>query len=366
MSDEQSTPFTGLTDAEAVDRRVEKRAQEPAVEPEPIRTDETDTEASQEEATTEEVTEEATTQEAEAPEATEDKEEPISEDEEEEPEADDAVVEENEEPDEEPVYTITVDGKTEEVTLEELKRGHLREADYTRGKQTLATERQAVTDKQEHLTQQVEATALIMENALKASGDDLAEFAEMDNAAWEKLRQEDPTEFGLKYGQFNLAVQKRQELEAQAGQLIQHQQQQQMESNKERLVRETQLLVAAIPDMADIKEGPILMEKIKMYATETIGLSSDEAGSLTDHRLVVALNKARLYDELKGKVVKVGAKKKSKAPSKTVKSGSVPVKSTGQSKRVTDLRAKAKRTGDPGDAAEARLAMQAERRSNAS
>lgn len=365
MSDEQSTPeVRELSVAEAVDRRTEAKAQAKEENSTPIRPEPEDTEASPEEATTDEAPEEVSEQ-LEAPEEDEAQEEPVSEDDVEEATEEDPEPEEEEEP-EEPVYTITQDGEQVEVTLTELKKGHLREAKFTQGMQTLAAERTVVSETQEHLTQQVEAAALIMENALTASGDQLAQFAEMDTAAWEKLQQEDPHEFGIQYGQFNLAVKKREELEHQAGQLVQYQQQQLMESNQARIVQENQRLIAAIPDMADVKEGPLLMEKIKTYAKDSLGLSQDEASTITDHRIVIALNKARLYDELKGRVEKVGAKKKSKAPSKTVKSGSVPTKSGGPSQRVTDLRAKAKRTGSVQDAVEARLAEKQERKRNAS
>jgi hypothetical protein len=337
-----------------VDRQMARREQDQLPEPVPTLTDDTDTEASLEEAATDEVTEEAPEEEV-AEEETEDKEEPVSEDEEHEDSEEEAEQEVEEEP-EEAAYTITVDGKQVEVTLDELKRGHLRESDYTRKTQDLATEREGVSTQKEHYSQQIDAVAVIMESALKASGDELAQFNEMSQQDWEKLQQEDAYEFGQKYGQFQVALQKRTALEEQAGQLVSAQHQLQAERQQVVLAEQKQLLIAAIPDMADVKAGPILEKKILTYATETLGLSAEEANGIVDHRVVIALNKARLYDELDTKVKTVGKKKRSKAPVKTVKAGAPQSKSSGSSKHVDALFAKARRTGSPDDMVEARLA----------
>ena len=53
-------------------------------------------------------------------------------------------VEKQDEPEEEPKYTVRVDGKDVEVTQEELLRGYMRQSDYTRKTQQLASERQQI------------------------------------------------------------------------------------------------------------------------------------------------------------------------------------------------------------------------------
>ena len=52
--------------------------------------------------------------------------------------------EEHEEPEEEPKYKVTVDGQEVEVTQEELLRGYMRQSDYTRKTQQLASQRQQI------------------------------------------------------------------------------------------------------------------------------------------------------------------------------------------------------------------------------
>ena len=64
-------------------------------------------------------------------------------------------------------YTVSVDGESQEVSLQELRDGYQRQADYTRKTQELASERKRL--------QQAEAIASALENdpeaTLKALGD---------------------------------------------------------------------------------------------------------------------------------------------------------------------------------------------------
>jgi hypothetical protein len=75
---------------------------------------------------------------------------------------DDLVDDNQEEETQEPTsYTVKVDGKDVEVTLEELQAGYSRQADYTRKSQVLAEQRQKADDEQQNLKykQQQEAQA---------------------------------------------------------------------------------------------------------------------------------------------------------------------------------------------------------------
>lgn len=355
MSEGQSTPFSGeLTFAEAVDARLGQTAQRSDENLGAALEDPKPPKASLKEAATDEPEdepEEGDEPEEESEEDTEEKDSPDSEDESSETEDDDED-EEEEEP-EEAVYTLEIDGELHEVTLEELKRGHLRESDYTRKTQDLASERKAVADNAAQLDQALNATAVIMNSALQANGDQLQKFAEIN---WEQLRDDDPYEYARTYADYNIALGKREKLEQQAGQLVQAQQQMQYESTQKRIAHEKQLLVQAMPDMADVKRGPELMQSIRDYAMKSLKLSDAEVSGITDHRVIVALNKARLYDAMDAKVKTTGAKKRSQAPMRSVKAGSPPDKGSVKSAKVTGMRKTARRTGSVDDAVEALLA----------
>jgi len=350
MTDGQSTPIHGeLTFAEAVDRRMGMSEQPPeklgaALE------DSSDNKASLEEAATEETVDESMeveeTQDGDDDGDEEEQDESLGDDEVDENTTEDDEDEEDEEP-EEAVYTIEIDGERHEVTLEELKRGHLRESDYTRKTQDLAAQRKHVEEEGAQLRQSLEATAVIMNSALTASGDELAKFQNID---WQALQSEDAYEFGQQYAAYQLALAKREGLEQQASQLVHAQQQIMMESTAAKVAQEQQLLINALPDMADVQKGPALMQEIRSYATSTLGLADSEVDSITDHRVIVALNKARLYDAMDGKAKSIGAKKRSKAPSKSVKPGAPHSKSRAQSAKSSQLKERAKQTGSVDDA----------------
>jgi len=356
MSDGESTPISGeLTFTEAVDLRMGAAEQPKDENPEAAPGATIVEEASLEEAATEETSEEEETKDSDETEEEtteeEDKEEPVSEDEVDETTAEETKEEDEEEP-EEAVYTLEIDGERHEVTLDELKRGHLRESDYTRKTQDLAVERKTVTEQGAQLTQALDATAVIMNSALQASGDELGKFAEVD---WTALQAEDAYEFGQQYSAYQLALSKREGLEAQAGQLVQAQQQLQLESTTQRVAQEQQLLITAIPDMADLTKGPELKQEIRTYAIESLGLSEGEMDGIIDHRVIIALNKARLYDAMDTKVKSIGAKKRSKAPSKTVKTGAPQSQSRAKTAKVTQLLDKARASGSESDLLEAML-----------
>lgn len=359
MSEGQSTPeYRELTVDQAVELRTGSLGQESAsadIAPEaPERTDASLEEAATDSTEVEEVeTSEEDTSEEETEESTEeeDQDDPVSEDESDETSEDATEDEEVEEP--EAAYTIEVDGKLVEVTLDELKRGHLRESDYTRKTQELAEERKAVTTRGEELTQSIDATALIMEMALQASGDELAQFSQID---WDALQRDDPYEFGVQRQAYMYAAEKREGLEANAGKIVAAQQQLAYQSTQARLVDEQAKLIQAIPDMADVKAGPERIQSILTYATDTMGLTASEANNIVDHRVVVALDKARQFDEMSAKVKSVGGKKRSKAPSRTVKAGAPKSKSGASRQKVSDLKARAKASGSEQDAVNALVA----------
>lgn len=120
---------------------------------------------------------------AEAVEPEEDAEEEAADTEDEPDEADDAESEGDEEADADP--TFEVDGET--LTLQQLKDGHLRQADYTRKTQALAAERKTFeaesTARREDYTQRLAVVEQLVTNLQPAEPD------------WETLRKENPAEY---------------------------------------------------------------------------------------------------------------------------------------------------------------------------
>ena len=92
-------------------------------------------------------------------------------------------------------YTIKVDGKDVEVTLDELQAGYSRQADYTRKSQVLAEQRKKA-DEELAATQQERQHYLSQLEQFNTQAD--AKIKEFSSTDWTKLKEEDPAEYMLK------------------------------------------------------------------------------------------------------------------------------------------------------------------------
>ena len=275
----------------------------------------------------------------------EDEDEP---EEDEEPEETDEEVEEDD--DEDKVMFTTPDG--EEVTLEELKRGFLRQSDYTKKTQEVAQQRQQIEQAAQALGQHNQVIAEHLSLALSIVEPQLAELARTD---WDQLAVTDAYEYAEKKAAFEQAQVRYQRIQQAAQQTIAQEQQRQAQARAQMTQAEQRKLQMALPDLADPKQGPKLARAIKDYALSS-GLSEKEASNITDHRLVVMLNKARLYDEMNQSSLTAAKKKLSKSPKKVARAGQPSSKAERNSKQVAELRNRVKRSGSADDLVELLLA----------
>ena len=255
------------------------------------------------------------------------------EDSEEDDDTDDVV-----DPEDEIVFT-TPDG--EDVSLRELKRGFLREADYTRKTQALAEERSKVETAIERIGEHNNLVAEQLNLALSIVEPQLAELAQTQ---WDQLAQQDPYTYAEKRALFDQAQARYNSLRQAAQRTVQVETARKQDAFQRRLQAEQEKLKMALPELADPKTGRKLAHAIKEYALSS-GLSEKEASNLTDHRLVVMLNKARMYDELSKSGLTAAKKKISKAPKKSVRAGQPPSKQEISRSKRDAQRAKLKKSG---------------------
>jgi hypothetical protein len=213
--------------------------------------------------------------------------------------------------------TIEVDGQMVEVTLDELKKGYQRQADYTRKTMAVAEQRKVA---------EAEATKLREER--QAYGQKLQEqsillqaaLGEQQTIDWQQLLESDPVEY-LKqqhlYQQRQAAYQRNMQ-EQQA--LYQQQQAEQAENVKQLLASQHELLMEKLPEWKDGEKAKAEKSALKTYMNEN-GFTADEINNLTDHRSVLVLRKAYLYDQMMGKA-KAAAKKVENLPKKVERPGS--------------------------------------------
>ena len=258
--------------------------------------------------------------------------------------ADDLVDDTQEEVSETPgTYTIKVDGKDVEVTLDELQAGYSRQADYTRKSQVLAEQRKKA-EEELAATQQERQRYVSQLEQFTAQAD--SKLDELKSTDWTKLKEEDPTEYMLKRDQYRELQENKRTVEEEQKNLQYKSQQEQQAKWQEELVRQQEIMAQRLPEWNDPTKGAKLKQDIKSFALKT-GFSEQEVDSLIDARSVDVLHKAMLYDNLLAAKI---SNKKAKVVPKVTRPGSPPTKGEISSDKVKAQRARLKKTGRVKDA----------------
>ena len=247
--------------------------------------------------------------------------------------------------------TIEVDG--EEITIEELRSGHLRQKDYTRKTQELAENRKAM----EAQYQEIERERAEYAQLLPAMAERIQQAAEQE-PDWDTLYDADPVMAAKAERQW------RKEQEARVAQLqaVQAEQQrmQQIEAQKQQQMQQSYLeqqrhiLPDIIPEWRDKKVAATEATQIRDFLLGE-GFSEQDVSGMSNATLVKLARKAMLYDRGETRANEVKAKPK-KPRTKTLKSGS----RASQPKRTSaaqEAQNRARKTGRVNDAAAAIKAL---------
>ncbi len=240
-------------------------------------------------------------------------------------------------------YTIKVDGKDVEVTLDELQAGYSRQADYTRKSQVLAEQRKKA-EEELAATQQERQRYVSQLEQFTAQAD--SKLDELKSTDWTRLKEEDPTEYMLKRDQYRELQENKRTVEEEQKNLQYKSQQEQQAKWQEELVRQQEIMAQRLPEWNDPNKGTKLKQDIKSFALKT-GFSEQEVDSLIDARSVDVLHKAMLYDNLLAAKI---SNKKAKVVPKVTRPGSPPTKGEISSDKVKAQRARLKKTGRVKDA----------------
>ena len=298
MADTQPAPAPDVTDVNLTDGGIEAATEAilGLLKPE-TETSETEEAAPEE---TEEVSEESEEEplEASADEPEEESEEP----------------DEPEETEEELVYEVRVDGEPQTVTLDELLNGYSRQSSFTKKSQALAEQRKEFENAQQQMAaeyHQIQAERQQYVNSLQqvieGSTANLEQYQSVD---WERLKVEDPVEWTIKRQELADAQNKIQATKAEQDQAIQRAQAEFQQQQQATLQQEHGKMVEALPDWAEPDKQQEIATGIRNYATSQ-GFQKEELDSLSDHRSLLVLRKAMLYDQLQKADVK-GKKLKGK------------------------------------------------------
>ena len=249
--------------------------------------------------------------------------------------------EESEEQEQPQTFTVKVDGKEVAVTLDELQKGYSRTQDYTRKTQQIAEVRKQV----EQETQAVRAERGQYAQLLVALQAQLQ--ATEPQVDLDRLYHEDPIEWVRQKEVMRERVEKVQAIQAEQQRLYQTSQREQQQALEQQLVLQKDALLAALPSWKDSKvakaEKALVVESAK-----NAGFSDEDLNSVYDHRLVLLLRKAGLYDQMMSK--RQGIKPVTNGPRPAKPGAAGRVSTTSESARAQQRLAKTGRVDDAADA----------------
>jgi hypothetical protein len=197
-----------------------------------------------------------------------------------------------EEPDPPPSYRVRVDGQEVEVALPELIAGYSRQADYTRKTTEVANQRKALEAEAAEIRtarDQYAERLTALERALTETMP-----AEPD---WDKLRTENPSEYAAQRVEHLERQERLSAIKAEADRVRGEQEREFHERIAAVRQAEADRLIEAIPEWRDEAKAQPEKAKLVEYAA-SMGMDTDYLEAVTDHRFVLLLRKARLYDEL--------------------------------------------------------------------
>ena len=269
------------------------------------------------------------------------------EDSEEEPEGEDAEEEEVEEEDDEDadeaeestpeLYTVKIDGKEEQVSLDDLKRGYSGQQYVQKGMQEAANLR-----KQAELVYQ----ALMNERAMVAQAIQ-GGIPQPPAEPSKEMFESDPIGFMEAKLKYDDQLKEYNERMSQFQQIAEQQSQAQQAAQRAYLEREMETLKQVVPEFADPQKASQVRDRLVTMGQEIYGYEPNEISAVMDHRAIRVLNDAIKYQELMSGKKQAERKAKPK-PKRTVRAGAKKTASNANAERQT--RQKLKKSGNINDA----------------
>ena len=202
--------------------------------------------------------------------------------------------EETEEGEQPQTFTVKVDGKEVSVTLDELQKGYSRTQDYTRKTQQIAEVRKQVEQETQAVRAEREQYAQLL-GALQAQLQSSEPQVDL-----ERLYHEDPIEWVRQKEVMRERQEKLGAIQSEQQRLSQVSQYEQQRAMEAQLASQQEALLAALPDWKDPKKAKA-EKALVIESAKAAGFSDEDLKSVYDHRLVLLLRKAALFDQMVSK-----------------------------------------------------------------
>lgn len=241
----------------------------------------------------------------------------------------------------------------EEITLGDLKRGHLRQADYTRKTQALAEERKQLAAASDEERNGLRAERAQFVQGLTQLQEHLKQFQPQE-PNWQELYETDPARYAAERELHRTFAEQQMQLEAARKAALQQSQEDYKRELAAYVKEETGKLLEAKPEWKDAKVAAAAKQDMRDAAL-ALGFKDEDLANLTDHRALLVLHKAAEYDKLMAKkaaLKPVQVKKASPRPAKPGNATTVPNSRVSDATRARQRLAKTGRVNDAASAIE--------------
>lgn len=257
------------------------------------------------------------------------------------PDADAGDGEENDEP----IYAVHIDGKEVEVPLSELVKGYHRQSDYTRKTMALAETRKAAESAAAQALQEREAISQHLQ-VLKAA---LAQFTPQE-PDWERIAREAPDRYLELRAQHDMHTRKLRAVQAAEVENAQRIEAYRGEQLRNMLQEQHNKLLESVPELKTPEKRKEFKEKVVTYA-KAQGFTDQDLSNVTDHRALLVLHKAALYDETMAKASRLVEKRADVRPQIRDAAPGAAVPSNRATSEITRAKQRLAKTGKVNDAA---------------
>lgn len=189
-------------------------------------------------------------------------------------------------------FTVKVDGRDVQVTLEDLKRGYSGQAYIAKGMQEAAAARKEAEALSQTLQRERDQFLQTIEQISQRG------FMQPPTAPDVALIDKDPIAYQKARAKYDIAMQEYQQQQ----QAIQYQRQQQQAAQQRQMQElvqgQMQALMQAIPEFGDPEKRPKLVGELTKVGVSTYGFSQQEMENITDARAVQVLHDAMKWRQL--------------------------------------------------------------------
>lgn len=265
----------------------------------------------------------------------------------EEDDADEDAENDDDEYDEDQLVTVKVDGKTQQVTLKELKRGYSGQQYVQQGMQQAAEARKQAEQVYSALLQERQQVAQLLQQAQSGG------LPQPPAEPSKELFQTDPIGYMEQKMRYDEDLQQYQQTMGQYEQMLQQQTAAEQRAMEAYLQQQQQQLLAVEPELADPKVASRWKDRLLTQAPEIYGYTAEEISGVMDHRALRVLADALRYRELQAG--KAGAQQKAEAAArqkrgKVLKPGAKRPVASSQQKALKQQKSRLKRSGRIEDA----------------